>query len=103
MTPDRIDALEALLTETQAAHGVYEATELAGVYDEAWPRWYAEYAVDHGIGEALGRAITADELAGLLARWWAESQGEDASPLGPWPAAAARRLADEHPGGSIEP
>ena len=54
MTTDRIAALEALLAETEAAHGAYETTELNGVYDQEWPRWYAAYAVEHGIGEIRG-------------------------------------------------
>ena len=102
MARDRIEALQALLAEAEAAHGVYEAAELGGVYDDAWPRWYAEYAVDHGIGELLGRGITADELAGLLTRWWADAQGSPASSE-PWAASTARRLAAEPPTGSIEP
>jgi len=43
MTSDRAAALERLLTEPSAAHGVYEKTELNGVYDEEWSRWYAGY------------------------------------------------------------
>ena len=63
MATDRIGALEALLAEAEAAHGVYETTELNGVYDQDWPRWYAAYAVDHGIGALLGRDVSVDELA----------------------------------------
>jgi len=29
--------LAALLSETGAAHGVYEEGELNGVYDQSWP------------------------------------------------------------------
>ena len=50
MTPDRIEAIIALLGRTEEAHGAYERAELDGVYDEDWPRWYATYAVDNGIG-----------------------------------------------------
>lgn len=35
--------LLAALTDAARAHGVYEATELAGVYDENWPEWYARH------------------------------------------------------------
>jgi hypothetical protein len=31
------------LNQAAAAHGVHEATELAGVYDEQWPEWYAAH------------------------------------------------------------
>ena len=66
MTTDRIAALEALLAETEAAHGAYETTELNGVYDQEWPRWYAAYAVEHGIGEILvGHAVSSDDLAAV--------------------------------------
>jgi hypothetical protein len=31
------------LNQAATAHGVHEATELAGVYDEQWPEWYAAH------------------------------------------------------------
>ena len=46
-----VDAIEALLAEAEQAHGTYEATVLQGVYDQDWPRWYAGYAVEHGVAE----------------------------------------------------
>lgn len=39
--PDEI--LLGLLKEAAAAHGVHEQEELGGVYDEAWPEWYAAH------------------------------------------------------------
>jgi hypothetical protein len=92
MANDRTAALEALLTRTESAHGVYEADELNGVYDEAWPRWYAEYAVEHGIGELLGRPITADELARWLESSWRDSDPGDGSATESWASLTARRL-----------
>ena len=92
MSTDRIAAIEALLAETEAAHGEYETTELGGVYDQEWPRWYAGYAVDHGIGAILGRPITADELADVLSVAWAEYEGADPRPAEAWTAYIARRL-----------
>jgi len=59
----------ALLREVGAAHGAYEAQELKGVYDQIWPAWYAAYLVEHGIGELLGKAITEEQLAQLLAQY----------------------------------
>ncbi|MGW4928646.1 hypothetical protein ACWEOH_05765 [Agromyces sp. NPDC004153] len=35
-----------LLVEAAAAHGVYEEKELGGVYDEAWPEWYATHMTE---------------------------------------------------------
>ena len=32
-----------LLVRAAAAHGVHEAEELGGVYDEQWPTWYAGF------------------------------------------------------------
>ena len=95
MTTDQIGALEALLAETEAAHGVYETTELNGVYDQEWPRWYAKYAVVHGIGTLLGRAVTADELARFLTTSWNELRNADPRPNDPWAAYTARRIAAE--------
>ncbi|MFF1573607.1 hypothetical protein ACFVWR_12715 [Leifsonia sp. NPDC058292] len=39
MTPVILEALKA----AAAAHGVHEAVELKGVYDEQWPEWYAAH------------------------------------------------------------
>lgn len=39
MTPVILEALK-LAAE---AHGVHEATELGGVFDEQWPEWYADH------------------------------------------------------------
>ena len=95
MTTDRFAALEALLGETEAAHGAYETTELNGVYDEEWPRWYAAYAVEHGIGEIVGRPVNVDDLAALLTASWSELQQTDPRPSEPWTTFIARRLAAE--------
>ena len=95
MMADRIAALEALLAEAEAAHGVYETTELNGVYDQDWPRWYAGYAVEHGIGALLGRPVTPDELAQFLTSGWDDLQQADPRPTDPWNTHVARRLASE--------
>jgi hypothetical protein len=94
MTTDRAGAIEALLAETEAAHSVYEERELNGVYDEAWPRWYAQYAVDYGIGTLIGRDVSADELARFLEREWAAAQRMDPRPADPWRTYTARRIAE---------
>jgi hypothetical protein len=95
MATDRIGALEALLAETEAAHGVYETTELNGVYDQDWPRWYAQNAVDHGIASILSRDVSSDELAEFLATSWEEFERSDPRPADPWTTYIARRLAGE--------
>ena len=95
MTTERIAALEALLTETEKAHGAYETTELNGVYDQEWPRWYAVYAVEHGLGEIIGRPVSADELAEFLTTSWSALQRADPKPSEPWTTSLARRMAEE--------
>jgi uridylate kinase len=89
------DAVAALLAEAQQAHGVYEATELNGVYDREWPRWYAGYAVDHGIGDLLGRDVDAERLADLLAASYAEFERIEPAPAESWSDHLGRRIADE--------
>ncbi|HEU4465894.1 MAG TPA: hypothetical protein VFR98_05150 [Agromyces sp.] len=37
------DVILDLLVEAADAHGVYEAAELGGVYDQGWPDWYATH------------------------------------------------------------
>jgi hypothetical protein len=92
-TTDRATAIEDLLLSAERAHGAYEATELNGVYDAEWPRWYATWAVEHGINEVLSRPVDADELAGLLGTAWDDLQGTDPISPGSWSSFAARRLA----------
>lgn len=92
---DRAHAVAALLAEAEAAHGVYESTELNGVYDQDWPSWYAEYAVEHGIGALLGRSVAADELGQLLARTFADFKATEPQPGDGWAAYTARRISAE--------
>jgi hypothetical protein len=94
VTGDRIGALEALLTRTEAAHGDYETDELGGVYDRDWASWYARYAVEHGVGELVGRAVTADELAAFFTSSWGDAQRADPKPTESWATYTARQIAD---------
>jgi hypothetical protein len=55
-----LDALERAAT----AHGVHEAEELGGVYDQEWPSWYAAHMA-RTLREA-GSAIGADVLQAAL-------------------------------------
>jgi hypothetical protein len=95
MTTRSTEPVEQLLAATEAAHGAYEATELAGVYDQAWPRWYATYAVDHGIGTLVGREVMAEELERSLLRAWDAFQAAQPRPTESWAAWTARRLVEE--------
>lgn len=102
MTPDRSDAVRALLEEAEGAHGRYEATELGGVYDADWARWYAAYAVDHGLGDLLGRDVTVGPVAETLATGFAEFEAADPKPEGTWADHLARRLVDAGGSGAGE-
>ena len=95
MASDRTAAIHALLVETAEAHGQFEATALNGVYDKDWPRWYAAYAVAHGIGALVGHAITVDQLAKFLARTNAEFEQTEPEPRDPWAIYTARRITAE--------
>jgi hypothetical protein len=95
MDADRIDAINALLVQAKEAHGRFEATELKGVYDNDWPRWYAAFAVEHGLGTLVGHAITSDRLAHFLADTNVEFEATEPKSSEPWPAYTARRIAAE--------
>jgi hypothetical protein len=95
MTADRAQAIGALLAETEAAHGSFEAAELKGIYDQDWARWYASYAVEHGIGERLGHDVMPDQLAEFLARTYTDFEQADPKPREPWTAYIARRIVEE--------
>ena len=95
MTDPRIDAFKALLDQTEAAHGKYESTELNGVYDRDWPRWYATYAVEHGLGTTFGRDVSADRVAGFLAATFVEFEAANPKPAEPRSAYMARRMVEE--------
>jgi len=56
-----LPVLLAALTEAAKAHGIYEETELAGVYDENWPEWYARHMA-HTLAE-LGFQLTKNQTA----------------------------------------
>ena len=55
LTAVLVDALK----DAAKAHGVYEARELAGVYDDNWPQWYAEH-MTRTLGEAGYRLSRSD-------------------------------------------
>jgi hypothetical protein len=90
---ERIEALTTLLAQTGAAHGRFEETELNGVYDQEWPRWYAVYAVEHGIGALVGGGVTIDALAAFFASTNVDFERIEPKPSEPWAAYTARRIA----------
>jgi hypothetical protein len=95
MTAGDVAAITEQLVRTEAAHGAYETAELNGVYDQDWARWYATYAVEHGIGGLLGREVTADELQQFLVNSYVDYQQASPKPAEPWADYTARRIAAE--------
>lgn len=89
------EALEALLVHTAEAHDAFEQSELNGVYDQDWPRWYATYAVEHGIGALVGHSVTTEHLAAFLARSNLDLERTESGQREPWAAYTARRIAAE--------
>jgi hypothetical protein len=92
---ERVDQIDALLVQAGEAHGRYEETELNGVYDQEWPRWYAAYAVAHGIGGVLGHPVATDRLAAFLASSNRDLERIEAELREPWATYTARRIASE--------
>ena len=66
-----------------------------GVSSSTWPRWYAAYAVDHGLGELIGHEVSTERLAAFLAASFEEFKQADTGPEEPWGAYTARRIATE--------
>ena len=93
MNDETTRAIESLLAQTEEAHGAYESAELGGVYDQQWPRWYAEYAVGHGIADLVGHAVDTDRLATLLADGFADYKRVDPRPPASWTAYLAEQIA----------
>ena len=89
------EAIDALLVQAATAHGVFEETELQGVYDQAWPRWYATYAVEHGLGPLVGHRVTVDRLAEFLASSNVEYEKTEPELREPWATYTARRISAE--------
>jgi hypothetical protein len=95
MIGDKTQTIQTLLAQTEQAHGAYETAELRGVYDQDWPRWYAAYAVEHGLGDLIGHPVAADALASFLTEGYAAFQQADPPPSGGWTAYLAERIAAE--------
>ncbi len=62
MTQETATPIIDLLSRVGAAHHTYEQTILKGVYDQNWPTWYAEYALEHGLKALLQRKMTVEQL-----------------------------------------
>ncbi len=63
--------LSSFLSSTLAAHSDYERDVLKGARDEAWPQWYANYMLGHGLLRLVGDKADsgwAERLDQLLAQ-----------------------------------
>lgn len=93
MTDDRTDEIADLLGEAGRAHGRYETTELHGVYDKDWARWYAGYAVEQGVSALLGHAVTVEQVAKFFTESFADYKRDQITES--WDAYTARRMQAE--------
>ena len=92
MANEATSRVAGLLDETASAHHTFEQEELGGERDEEWARWYAERALERGLGDVLGSTPSADDLAQVLSDATAdhESEGSDQ----PWSRYAATRVVE---------
>lgn len=93
---DRVEAVTDLLTQAELHHGAYEAHDLGGVYDQDWARWYAEFAIEHGLNDIFGHRVPLDQVAPFLARTYGEFEQLDPKPdTGEWAGYIARRMVED--------
>jgi hypothetical protein len=92
MVENSIESITALWVRAGEAHHIYERDVLNGVYHTDWFGWYANFAVEHGIGALLGRDITVEELIAFLKRVSVEHK--DSGTDEPWTSYYARALVE---------
>ncbi|MCZ2098092.1 MAG: hypothetical protein LC121_17850 [Anaerolineae bacterium] len=90
---DRVDEIADLLRQAGQAHARHEQTELKGVYDKAWARWYAGYVVEQGISALIGHMVTVDRLAQFFAESFADYKRDGVTES--WDIYTARRIQAE--------
>jgi hypothetical protein len=72
--------LLGLLEQAAAAHGVHEQEELGGVYDEAWPEWYAAHMA-RALAEQGYRLVPAADAPATDAPTPDAQEGDGHEPL----------------------
>ena len=95
MTTDRIAALEALLAETEAAHGVYETTELNGVYDPTGRAGMPDTPSTTASARSWGARSPPTSSRGTSTTCGTSSSSADPRPTDPWGTYLARRLVED--------
>lgn len=78
--PAAEEILLALLEQAAAAHGVHEQEELGGVYDEAWPEWYAAHMA-RALAEQGYRLVPATDAPATDAPTLDAQEGDGHEPL----------------------
>lgn len=95
-------ALADLLRRTQSAHHEHQVNDLGGKRNEDWPQWYAQFLVDNGIADFVGRKPKQAELASLMKQ--SSETFEAAGSQGEWADFVAGELLDaEDPGSPKAP
>lgn len=90
---DRVDEIADLLRQAGRAHARHEQTELKGVYDKVWARWYAGYVVEQGISALIGHMVTVDRLTAFFAESFADYKRDGVTES--WDTYTARRIQAE--------
>jgi hypothetical protein len=93
MPSDHLQEITTLLDQAGAAHGRYEESELNGVYDQEWARWYAAYAVEQGLSALLDHTVTAEQVAAFFSCSFEDYKRDGITEN--WSAYTARRLQAE--------
>jgi hypothetical protein len=68
ITQTTVIEIASLLTKAGNAHHQYEQTVLNGVYDRDWHIWYAEYAIECGLGNLLDRSLAVERVSEFLSQ-----------------------------------
>lgn len=98
MDINNITQIAMLLSQAGSAHHHFEQTALKGVYDQEWPAWYVDYAIQHGLGELLPTPVTVERLSRFLAENYEVYKREN-SKLG-WADYTAQEIAAQWGKGS---
>jgi hypothetical protein len=85
--------LAALLTQAGNAHHTYEQTVLKGKYDEDWSVWYADYVIQHGLGNIINQPVTTEQLSQFLSESYQVYQQEN--PTQNWEDYTAEKMVRE--------
>jgi len=92
MNETELNKLVDLLIATQWAHHEHQERDLGGRYNYGWPAWYADYLLEHGLPEMLGRPLEKESLARFLADADREHRAEN--PDQDWPVFYAHKMID---------